>query len=125
MAGLAWGWFEAGWLRKRVLEVEVEGLPRELDGIRIAHLSDLHLGMPSRSTRACREAVAWVAGRRPDLVCVTGDLVSRRRGGPLLRELLEQFGECYVVLGNHDFADSRDPFSQRIDTTVFVDLEGV
>lgn len=119
----AWGWFEAGWLRKRVLEVEVEGLPRELDGIRIAHLADLHLGVPSRGERASSEAVAWVAERRPELVCVTGDLVSRRRGVPRLRELLGQLGGSFVVLGNHDFADSRDPFSQRIDPAVFEELE--
>jgi uncharacterized protein len=124
-AGLAWGWFEAGWLRKRVLEVELEGLPRELDGIRIAHLSDFHLGVPSRGERASGDAVAWVAERRPDLVCVTGDLVSRRRGVPLLERLLGQLGKSFVVLGNHDFADSRDPFSERIDPAVFDALEDV
>ena len=123
--GLAWGWFEAGWLRKRVVEVELDGLPPELDGLRIAHLSDFHLGMPSRGERASEAAVAWVVERKPDLVCVTGDLVSRRRGVPLLRELLRQLGRSFVVLGNHDFADSRDPFSQRIEATVFEELEGV
>jgi hypothetical protein len=122
---VAWGWFEAGWLRKRVVEVELEGLPRELDGLRIAHLSDFHLGVPSRGERASEEAVAWVAERRPDLVCVTGDLVSRRRGVPLLRKLLARLGSSFVVLGNHDFADSRDPFSERIDPAVFEELEGV
>lgn len=121
----AWGLFEAGWLRTRVLDVEVEGLPRELDGLRIAHLSDFHLGVPSRGRKASEEAVAWVAGRRPDLVCVTGDLVSRRRGVPLLRKLLGRLGGSFVVLGNHDFADSRDPFSQRIEPEVFEELEGV
>ncbi len=30
-AGLAWGWFEAGWVRLRTLDVEVPGLPAELD----------------------------------------------------------------------------------------------
>jgi predicted MPP superfamily phosphohydrolase len=124
-AALAWGWFEAGWLRKRVLEVEIDGLPRELDGIRVAHLSDFHLGVPSRGERASEDAVAWVAERRPDLVCVTGDLVSRRRGVPLLERLLGRLGESFVVLGNHDFADSRDPFSERIDPAVFNALEGV
>jgi uncharacterized protein len=121
----AWGWFEAGWLRKRVVEVVLDGLPTELDGLRIAHLADFHLGMPSRGERASEAAVEWVAERRPDLVCVTGDLVSRRRGVPLLRKLLEQLGSSFVVLGNHDFADSRDPFSQRIDTSVFDEIEGV
>jgi uncharacterized protein len=125
VAGLAWGLFEAGWLRTRVLEVEVEGLPRELDGLRIAHLSDFHLGVPSRGEKASEEAVAWVAERRPDLVCVTGDLVSRRRGVARLRELLQRLGGSFVVLGNHDFADSRDPFSQRVDPSVFEQLASV
>ena len=124
-AAVAWGWFEAGWLRRRVIEVELEGLPPELDGLRIAHLSDFHLGVPSRGRRAVEEAVAWVAERRPDLVCVTGDLVSRRAGVPLLGRVLRELAPCHVVLGNHDFADSRDPFSQRIDPSVLTALEGV
>jgi hypothetical protein len=117
--------FEAGWLRKRVLEVELEGVPPELDGVRIAHLSDLHLGVPSRGRRAAENAVAWIAERRPDLVCLTGDLVSRSRGLPALERLLAELGPCLAVLGNHDYADSRDPFSQRIDPEVFAGLEGV
>ena len=122
---LAWGWFEAGWLRYSVLEVELDGLPPELDGLRIAHLSDFHLGVVSPGRRATREAVRWVAERRPDLVCVTGDLVSRRRGLPELRERLRELAPCYVVLGNHDFAISRDPFSQPVDPAEFAGIEGV
>ena len=128
LAGLAlaaWGWFEAGWLRTRVLEVTLEGAPGELDGLRIAHLSDLHLGVPSRGTRAVREAVAWVAERRPDLVCITGDLLSRRSGLPELERLLGQLGHAYVVLGNHDFADSRDPFSERVDGAALEGIESI
>ena len=114
-AGLAYGWFEAGWLRTRVLEVPVAGLPPELDGLRVAHLSDFHLGVPSRGAVAVERAVEWVAARRPDLVCITGDLVSRRRGEPVLRQLLGRLGPAFAVLGNHDFADSRDPFSEPIE----------
>ena len=112
LAGLGYGWFEAGWLRTRVLEVKLEGLPVELDGLRIAHLSDFHLGTPSRGCVATDRAVTWVAKRRPDLVCVTGDLVSHPRGEPLLRELLGRLGRPYVVLGNHDVAITKDPFSR-------------
>jgi predicted MPP superfamily phosphohydrolase len=108
---LAYAWFEAGWLRTRVLEVGIPGLPAELDGLRVAHLSDLHLGPPGRGRVACRRGVEWVAAQRPDLVCVTGDLVAHPRGEPLLRELLDRLGRPYVVLGNHDVALTRDPFS--------------
>jgi uncharacterized protein len=109
--GLAYGWFEAGWLRTRVLEVAVERLPPELDGLRIAHLSDFHLGPPSRGSRAAAAAVDWVRERRPDLVCVTGDLLSHPRGRPRLDGLLAGL-DAFVVLGNHDVAVTRDPFSR-------------
>lgn len=125
LAASAWAWFEAGWLRKRVLDVDLDGVPPELDGLRIAHMSDFHLGAPSRGLRAVREAVAWVAERKPDLVCITGDLVSRRAGTAELERLLGELGPCYVVLGNHDFADSRDPFSQRVDLDSLAAAESV
>lgn len=92
-------------------ELPVAGLPPELDGLRIAHLSDFHLGVPSRGVVAVEAAVEWAASRRPDLVCVTGDLLSRPRAEPRLRGLLARLEHPYVVLGNHDFARSRDPFS--------------
>jgi predicted MPP superfamily phosphohydrolase len=111
-AGLGWGWFEAGWVRLRALDVELPRLPPELDGVRVAHLSDFHLGLPSRGSHAVERAVEWVHEREPDLVCVTGDLVSRPRGEPVLRRLVEELGSGYVVLGNHDVEHSRDPFSR-------------
>lgn len=111
-AGAAWGAFEAGWVRRRVRALTLPGLDPALDGLRIAHLSDFHLGLPSRGRVASERAVEWVASRDPDLVCVTGDLVSHPRGEPLFRELLRRLGRPYVVLGNHDVALSRDPFSR-------------
>ncbi len=102
-------------MRLRVRELPIVGLPAALDGVRIAHLSDLHLGVPSRGVRAAERAVDWVAARRPELVCVTGDLVSRARGQAKLSELLARLPHPYVVLGNHDFALSRDPFSQPVE----------
>jgi predicted MPP superfamily phosphohydrolase len=116
---LIYGLFEAGWLRTRVLEVEIAGLPEPLDGLRIAHLSDFHLGAPSRGRVATERAVAWVAQRRPDLVCITGDLVSRPGGVELLVRLLGALERPLVVLGNHDVAVTRDPFSRS------AELEGL
>ena len=109
---LGWGWFEAGWVRLRTVDVQIPGLAPELDGVRVAHLSDFHLGVPSGSARAVERAVAWVEERRPDLVLLTGDLLTHPRGEPKLRELLRRLGpRTYAVLGNHDFGDARDPLA--------------
>jgi predicted MPP superfamily phosphohydrolase len=104
----------------------------------MAHLSDFHLGLPSLGERATGRAIDWVAKREPDLVCITGDLVSRTRGEPRLAKLLTRLPEdTYVVFGNHDFAVSRDPFSQPVqlvelpqgrllaDESVEIDVRGV
>jgi predicted MPP superfamily phosphohydrolase len=124
---VAWGWFEAGWVRYRTLRVPLPGLPPELAGLRVVHLSDFHLGIPSRGARAARAAVQWTRERRPDLVAITGDLVSRPRGEPLLRELLALIPGAFAILGNHDRAVSRDPFSKTVEladlgpATLFLD----
>src|SRR5687767_1276832 len=113
LACAVYGWFEAGWLRKRVLEVPIDGLPAALDGLRIGHLSDFHLGAPlSRGNVASARAVGWVAQRRPALACVTGDPVSHPRGEARLRALLARLDDPFVILGNHDVAVTRDPFSR-------------
>jgi uncharacterized protein len=113
--GLAWGWFEAGWVRFARIELPIPGLEPKLAGLRIVHLSDFHLGLPSRGSRAVRRAVEWTVARDPDLVVITGDLVSRPRGERLLRASLERLGDrCYAVLGNHDVEHSRDPFSRTV-----------
>jgi len=102
-------------VRLRELEVPLPRLPAELDGLRVAHLSDFHLGVPSRGRHAVERAVAWAEERRPDLVCLTGDLLSRANGEERLRSLVATLPGAYVVLGNHDLAESRDPFSQAIE----------
>jgi predicted MPP superfamily phosphohydrolase len=99
-------------VRLRTLEVPLPNLPPELAGLRIAHLSDFHFGLPSRGEAAVERAVGWAAAREPDLVAVTGDLVSRPRGEALLRHQLARLERPFVVLGNHDVEHSRDPFSR-------------
>ena len=102
-------------MRLRVLPCPVPGLPDDLAGLRIAHLSDFHLGVPSRGSHAAERAVDWVAGRRPDLVCITGDLLTRPAGARRARELLARLPGAFVVLGNHDVGVAKDPLVVRSD----------
>ena len=115
-AALGWGLFEAGWVRLRELELELPGLPPELDGLRIVHLSDFHFGVPSPGVGAAWQAAVWARRREPDLVAISGDLLTHPRGEPMLRQLVRILPEpVFVVLGNHDIALSRDPQARATD----------
>ena len=76
------------------------------------HLSDFHLGVPSRGAVAVERAVDWASERCPELVCITGDLLSHPRGARRLRDLLERIPGAFAVLGNHDYGVARDPFAR-------------
>jgi uncharacterized protein len=120
VAGLGWMLFEAQWVELLEREVRIQGLPAELDGLTVLHLSDFHLGTVSLNGRTLRKAVEWAESSPVDLVAITGDLVSRRRGERTLRAALERLRPrhgTYAVLGNHDVASTRDPFSSPADLT--------
>lgn len=87
------------------LVVPVRGLPRALDGLRIAHLSDLHIGAYLDAGQLAAH-VERVNALEPDLICLTGDLVDRPEtcalAFPTLAGLRARHG-VLVTLGNHDF----------------------
>ncbi len=111
----AWGLFESQWVERRRLDVEVSGLPAVLEGLTVLHVSDLHAGTPSLNMRAFRKAVDFGAEVEPDLVALTGDIVSHPRASlPVVAELerLRPPLGIVAVLGNHDVGASNDPFSR-------------
>jgi predicted MPP superfamily phosphohydrolase len=95
-----------------VLPLPVQGLPAALEGLRIVHLSDFHLGVPSRGRRAVEAGVEWAAERQPDLVVATGDLLTRPQGLPELQARLARLPGALLVLGNHDVGLAKDPLAR-------------
>ncbi len=94
------------------VDVPLDGLPAELDGLRIAQLSDLHIG-PYMSRRQIGRAVAMANDLGADLAVVTGDFVTGAND-PLeacIEELaaLEAPLGVWGCLGNHEiYADVED-----------------
>jgi uncharacterized protein len=106
--------FAAGRFSYRVerVEVPIANLPKELDGFKIAQLSDIHIGdfMPREEVR---RAVNIANDLKPDLAVVTGDFISNE---------FDPLGDCIVELsklraplgtwgcnGNHEiYADAED-----------------
>lgn len=88
-------------------DVPLPHWPRELDGLRVVHLSDIHVGGAMDRARLLRVA-ALANSARPDLVVHTGDFLTHRDGdfdAPLyeaLARIQAPYGQ-WACLGNHDF----------------------
>ena len=82
--------------------------PRDFDGLRIAHISDIHFGHLLGEERLM-QAIDAVRAVNADLIAITGDLVDlSAHEAPLLFErlaLLKARLGVFVVLGNHDHLD--------------------
>lgn len=94
--------------RPRVVDVDVAlpRLPAGFDGVRIAVISDLHVG-PTRGAAFTRRVVDQVNSTRPDLIVITGDLLDgtiSRVADDLtpLAELSAPLG-VFGISGNHEF----------------------
>ena len=110
--------FATGRLKYRVerVEVPIANLPKELDGFKIAQLSDIHIGdfMPREEVR---RAVNMANALNPDLAVVTGDFISNE---------FDPLGDCIAELsklraplgtwgcnGNHEiYADAEGAAQQ-------------
>lgn len=92
-------------------------LPPGLDGLRIAHLSDLHVGALTRG-RVLRDIVAETNALDADLAVFTGDLLNMSLAAmpealDTLRAIRAKHG-LHSVEGNHDLMDDAREFERRM-----------
>jgi predicted MPP superfamily phosphohydrolase len=102
--------------RVRRFTLAIPDLPRDLEGMTIAQVSDLHVG-PFTSGPLLRAVAETVNGLRADLVLLTGDLINRELsdlGGALdlARSMPGRFGQC-LIEGNHDLFENAREFDAR------------
>ncbi len=92
----------------REIAIALPSWPIAYDGIRIAHVSDFHVGHLMTVERAVG-LLEGVAALRADLVACTGDIVDLDAHG--VGPVLAALGQCraplgsMLVLGNHDHLD--------------------
>jgi len=123
-------------LRIRSLDLLVPNLPPNLDGLRIAHVSDIHIGRYTR--RGTLPKIVEATNRlNADLVLFTGDLIDLSihdldRGIEMMKQLDPRHG-LVMIEGNHDLIDNADEFDRRtrasglpllIDQTMTISLRG-
>lgn len=96
---------------KRV-SIESDRLPQSLDGLKLLHFSDFHLGSFGKKTRFVNRVVNRINSFEPDIIFFTGDLVNDRsvEVNPFIEIIsrIESPNGVYSVLGNHDYGDYYD-----------------
>ena len=108
-----WGFFiEPGRLVVRHETIQIANWPRELNGLKVAVLSDLHVDNWFVTDRKVRTVVQRTNELQPELIVILGDYMSgngmvRREVAPevfapILKDLTAPHG-VYSVLGNHDW----------------------
>src|SRR6188768_2614413 len=131
--GLAWGfWWEPQRLVVTRAELNLPGWPRELSGLKVALLSDLHVGSPFWDLPALARLVERTNAEKPDLVLLAGDYqINDVRGGVFvgpeaiahgLAPLRAPLG-VFAVLGNHDWWNNGGQTRQAFEANGIVVLE--
>ena len=113
LTGASYAWnVEPTWMDINRVTLKLPRLPRAFSGMRLAQISDVHLG-PWMSPERFREIISLMTAQAPDLVALTGDYVLALSHGPsytaelremthILAELTSQF-PVVAVMGNHDY----------------------
>lgn len=84
------------------LELPLRHLPRDLDGLSILHVTDLHLSDDAQPAEA---VVSLLDSIDYDLAVYTGDLADDAQGCRILDDMLHELrprDAAFAVLGNHD-----------------------
>lgn len=105
IAGVAGVWNALVPLRIERVPIAIEALPPELEGFRVALISDLHTGLYSRRSRL-ETIFATAAAQKPDVILLAGDNVD---DDPIFAtkllastRVLDPPMPLIAVLGNHE-----------------------
>lgn len=89
------------------VEIASENLPKEFDGYKLVHISDLHVSSFNHNVRKMEKVVERINSQGGDVILFTGDLVSNSPSEldeyqNILSGLKAPDG-VFSVLGNHDY----------------------
>jgi len=99
--------------RIRPIALDLPQLPRDLDGMTIAHVSDIHVGRFTEG-RTLRRIVEETNNLRADLVLMTGDLINMNLSDlPAALDAVKRMDArhgVYLCEGNHDLIENGREF---------------
>ncbi len=90
-------------------ELAFDHLPDSFSGMRVVHISDIHIGSFFDNHEPVVAAIDKINSLNADIICFTGDMVNNIASEldgwvPVLSKLKAKHGK-FSVLGNHDYGD--------------------
>jgi len=110
-----WGRFN---FKTEEVTIYIQGLNKDLDGLKIIQLSDMHLTSFYHHKKQLEKVIDKVNQLNPDLLINTGDFISYgwreyERDDTILSRARSRYGS-YAILGNHDVG-TYDPYFTEAD----------
>lgn len=103
--------------RIRRLDIPLAALPAALNGLTIAHVTDVHVG-DFTNGRTLQKIAQATNELRADLVLMTGDLINRRISDlPAAMDMVTRMDArhgLFMCQGNHDLFEGREVFSRGV-----------
>lgn len=92
------------------ISIHFKNLPESFDGVRIAQISDMHLGSFS-DPKDVKKGIDLLMEEKPDIIVFTGDMVNNQSEEvlimlPELKRMHARMG-MFSIMGNHDVGDYR------------------
>ncbi len=127
LATCVYGYREAQSVRVEHVEIHTEKLPRGMDRLKIAQISDVHLGLINGKERL-QKIVDLIRAEQPDILVATGDVVDgdmAKNGAipELLKQVQPRLGK-FAVTGNHEFYAGLAQALETIKRSGFTVLRG-
>lgn len=95
-------------LKVKEYKIEIENLPKEYHGLKIAHITDLHYD-ESMNNKELEKLKDTVNALKPDIIVFTGDIVTYdlsskeiEKVSKIMNEMKASIGK-YAIKGNHDY----------------------
>jgi uncharacterized protein len=130
--GAGWSFFvEPNWIRIENVELNLPRLAPEFSGIRIAQISDIHMGGWMNAERL-QHIADLVVEQNPDLFLLTGDFlighIFDKTSEQHLQDLVEILSPLaksipsFGILGNHDYWTNADAVREMLSTSGIANL---
>lgn len=99
-------------LKVETIALKLPRLPRNFSGLRVAHISDIHMGGWMNLERL-QHVGELIIAERPDILVITGDFVIGSKPGDVSQQMIQDLitglshlakrVPTFAVLGNHDY----------------------